>query len=121
MPAPGLVAAFKLYGLPANTIENFRHRAGALTPPPAIDQRAPVFRPLREFFFQVTGDVVGHQRGTGFFGVERRGLLVQRADACTFLVVKHRRRDCARQVVFGVLCGRAHIDNVVVPANQWTR
>ena len=58
-------------------------------------------------------DVLRHQRRAQFLRVERRDLLVERADPRALLVVEHRRRDRARHVVFGKFGRGAHVDDRV--------
>ena len=66
---------------------------------------------MLKLFCQMARDIGGDQRRAGFLGVERRGLLVQGADARALIVVENRRRDRTRNVVMRELGRRAHIDD----------
>ena len=61
----------------------------------------------------VLGDIARHQRSTHLVGLERRHLLVQRANANALLVIQHRAVDGAGDVVFGEFRRGAHVDNLV--------
>ena len=63
--------------------------------------------------FDVARDVARDQRGAGFFRVERRNLLVDRADARALRIVEHRAVHRTRDMVQCVLGGRAHVDDLV--------
>jgi len=58
--------------------------------------------------------ILRHQRGAELFRLERRHLLVERADLGALGVVQHRRRDRARNMVERVLGGGTRIDDSVV-------
>ena len=56
-------------------------------------------------------DIARDQRGAELSRLERRDLLVDRADARALLVVEHRAAERARNMVFGELGGRARIED----------
>ena len=59
-----------------------------------------------------------HLRRAELLGVERRDLLVDRADARALLVVEHRAGEGAGDVVLGVLGGRARIEDRVANIDE---
>ena len=101
--AVGLVAAVELADLPADLHQHMRHRAAAPAAAPAVNQRLPVARPIEHDGADVARNIRADQRGADFFGVERRNLFVDGADAFAFGVVQYRQIDRAGDVVFGEL------------------
>ena len=97
------------FGMPSKAVDTAWHEFILLT------QSYADFcdRAFGKFFFEVRCDVARHQCGTGLLGVERRALLVQRADMRALLVGEHRRRERAGHVVLGVFGRRAHVDDFV--------
>ena len=67
-----------------------------------------------KLFAQVARDVVADQGRADFFGIERRHLLVDRADLCALGVVQHRAVDRAGDVIVGEFAFRTDIDDGVV-------
>src|SRR4030088_2822579 len=105
----GPVTTLERLRVPADFAQDVRHRARALAAAPAVDERAPVAVLAAEQGLDVTGNVLREERGAEFARVERRNLLVEGADRGALGVVERRRRDRARDVVFGVLSGRAGV------------
>ena len=60
--------------------------------------------------FHVARDILGHQRRAELLGIERRELLVHRADLDALGVIEHRRGNGAGNMIFGVFRRRARID-----------
>ncbi|MCY1545471.1 hypothetical protein D9M68_814160 [compost metagenome] len=58
-------------------------------------------------------DVARHQRGAHPRGLERRDLLVKRADHGPLFVAQHRRVDRARNMIVGEFERRTHIDDFI--------
>ena len=112
-PPIGFVAAIELARLPADHIEQRRHRTRAFAAAPAIDQRPPVARPVGESRFQMVRDIARDQRRADPRGFERRYLLVRRADQHALFVAQHGRVERARNMVFREFERRAHIDDFI--------
>ena len=66
-----------------------------------------------QLFFEMAGNVARHQCGADLARLERRHLLVQRADADALRVVQYRAVGRARDVVFGILGRRTHVDDAI--------
>ena len=104
-------------GIPADTAQDVRHRAAALSTTPAEDQRQPVLFPVAESVTQMVGDVFGDVGRADLLGGKRRNLLVQGADLDPLLVAEYRAVDRSGQMVFGKLSGCAHIDERIESAD----
>lgn len=111
--AIGLVAAVELPRAPADQVEPGRHRARALAAAPAVDQRAPVDRPVGEGGFQVRGDVARHPGRADPRRLVGRDLLVHGADDHALVVAQHGGVQRAGNMVLRVLERRAHVDDFV--------
>ena len=111
--AIGLVPALQRLSVPADLAQHVRHGAGALAAAPAVHQRPPVLALAPEQGFDVVRDVLRQQRGAELLGVELRDLLVQRADLRALVVVEHRRRDRARDMVGVEFRRRSAVDDAV--------
>jgi hypothetical protein len=61
----------------------------------------------------MAGEVLGQQRRAELLGVERRDLLVERADLRALGVVEHRRRNRSGDMVLGEFGRRSDVDNAV--------
>ena len=68
---------------------------------------------VEKALLEVAGDVFRDQRGADFLCLERRHLLVQRADLDALGIIEYRAVDGAGNVVFGKLGGGADIDDLV--------
>ena len=109
-PAVCAVAAFQGFRVPADLAQDMRHRARTLAAAPAVDERAPMALFAGEQRFHVARDILGHQRRAEFLGIERRELLVHRADLDALGVIEHRRGNGTGNMIFGVFRRRARID-----------
>jgi hypothetical protein len=92
--AKGLVAALQLRAAKTDLAKEPGQRARALAAAPAIHQRQPFARLVGDPAIQVVGDVARHHRCAELARLQRRLLLVQRADNAALLVVQHRPVDC---------------------------
>ena len=111
--APALVAPRELLRVPADQAQPVHHRAAAQAAAPAVDQRLPVRRLVREALAQVARQVGRHHRAAHAPGLEGAGLLVDRADDAALVVVEHRAVDGAGDVVERELRRRAGVDQGV--------
>src|SRR6185503_17964597 len=109
----GLVATIEAHRVPAHLPQNVNEGTGAAAAAPAVDERAPAARLLREALLDEAGDVVRRERRAGALRLEGRALLVDRADQRALFIVEHRRALRPGQAVLGVLGGTARIEDVV--------
>src|SRR5689334_487279 len=80
---------------------------------PAIDERAPAARLVREALPDEARDVARREGGAGALRLEGGALLVDRAHRRALLVVQYRGVGRAGEVVLGELGGAAGIEDVV--------
>ena len=109
----GFVTAFQLVRRPAHLRQDDAHRTAALPAAPAIDQRPPGFWMGVEMRFDMVRDVLRYQCRADLARLERRHLLVQRADGDALLVRQYRAVDGAGDVVIGEFGRGAHVDDFV--------
>src|SRR5258705_11588341 len=107
------VAARERRRVPAYLAQHVDHRGGALPAAPAIDEGAPAAIAAAETLVDVQRDVLRNQRRADFFRVERRDLLVERADVGPLRIVEHRAVQGFGHMIEREFGGRAHVDHLV--------
>jgi hypothetical protein len=89
-----------------------RERTAALAAAPAVHERSPMPAALlKKRVLEKTANVRCDQCSAGTLRLECPSLLVQRADACTFFIVEHRKAHGARHMVFCKFGRAAHVDH----------
>ena len=108
-----LIAAFQRGGVPADFAQDVRHGGGTFAAAPAIDQRFPLRIARSEVRLDMPCHVLRNQCRADLARLERRHLLVNRADACALLIVERRTVHRAGNMIDGEFRGRTHIDDFV--------
>ena len=105
------IAALELHRTPADFVQHLRERPTALAASPAVHQRAPLARQLRECGFEHRGDVARNDRGAELTRSERRAC-VQCPNPRSLGIIEHRMIRRQRDMILGELCGAADVDAV---------
>ena len=105
------IAALELHRTPADFVQHLRERPTALAASPAVHQRAPLARQLRECGFEHRGDVARNDRGAELARSKRRAC-VQCPNPRSLGIIEHRMIRRQRDMILGELCGAADVDAV---------
>ena len=116
----GPISTVELARVPADALEHVDQGAAALAAAPAVHERAPRARLVRERLVEMACDVACDQCSADAAGVEGRAAM-QRTDLCALAVVQHRQVHRQRHVVFGEFARTAHVDDGVVRRRRTQR